>query len=174
MATRQITGTIYHPGGVTPWAVVEVVFRLVYYFAVDVRTYPIETYTVLTDAAGDFTINVAVPDTGTACYECLLPDGNRFNFNIAAGAVVSLEDLIILAAGPAIAQNALQTLIDTHASMASTTAHIGHVELATNAEAIAKADTERAITPSNLAALDSSETFKGFIERATVAEEFKI
>lgn len=52
---------------------------------------------------------------------------------------------------------------------ASTTVS-GAVELATDAEAIAKADTARAITPSNLAALAASLTFAGFIEAATAAE----
>lgn len=52
---------------------------------------------------------------------------------------------------------------------ASTTAS-GIVELATDAEAIAKADTARALTPSNLAALAASTTFAGFSEFATAAE----
>ncbi len=54
-------------------------------------------------------------------------------------------------------------------SSATTTAS-GAVELATDAEAITKADTARAITPSNLAALGSSATFAGFVELATDAE----
>jgi hypothetical protein len=54
-------------------------------------------------------------------------------------------------------------------SSASTTAP-GAVELATDAEAIAKSDTARAITPSNLAALGSSATFAGLVELATDAE----
>lgn len=52
----------------------------------------------------------------------------------------------------------------------ATTTTAGIVELATDAEAIAKADTERAITPSNLAALAASATFAGFVELATDAE----
>lgn len=46
----------------------------------------------------------------------------------------------------------------------------GVVELATDAEAIAKTDTTRALIPSNLAALGSSTTFAGLTELATSAE----
>lgn len=53
---------------------------------------------------------------------------------------------------------------------AATTSLAGKAELATDAEAIAKADTARVMTPSNLAALGSSDTFAGLIELATDAE----
>lgn len=52
----------------------------------------------------------------------------------------------------------------------ATTTVQGIVELATNAEAIAKASTTVVITPSNLAALGASTTFAGFVELATDAE----
>lgn len=53
---------------------------------------------------------------------------------------------------------------------AATTSATGVAELATDAEAIAKSDTARVITPSNLAALSSSATFAGLVELATDAE----
>lgn len=46
----------------------------------------------------------------------------------------------------------------------------GILETATNAEAIAKAATNKILVPSNLAALGSSETFAGLVELATAAE----
>lgn len=52
----------------------------------------------------------------------------------------------------------------------ATTAVKGKVELATDAETIAKTDTARAITPSNLAALPSTTTFVGLTRFATNAE----
>ncbi len=52
----------------------------------------------------------------------------------------------------------------------ATTTVQGIVELATNAEAIAKASTTVVLTPSNLAALGASETFAGLVELATDAE----
>lgn len=53
---------------------------------------------------------------------------------------------------------------------AATTSAAGVSELATDAEAQAKADTARTLTPSNLAALGASDTFAGLIELATDAE----
>lgn len=46
----------------------------------------------------------------------------------------------------------------------------GIAETATNAEALAKAATDKILTPSNLAALGSSTTFAGLVELATDAE----
>lgn len=53
---------------------------------------------------------------------------------------------------------------------AATTAQAGILETATDAEAIAKAATDKLLTPSNLAALGSSTTFAGLVELATNAE----
>lgn len=53
---------------------------------------------------------------------------------------------------------------------ASSTTQTGIAELATDAEAAAKTDTARVLTPSNLAALAASDTFAGLIEIATNAE----
>lgn len=52
----------------------------------------------------------------------------------------------------------------------ATTTQRGILETATNAEAIAKAATDKIVTPSNLAALGASTTFAGFVELATSAE----
>lgn len=46
----------------------------------------------------------------------------------------------------------------------------GILETATNAEALAKAATNKILTPSNLAVLTASDTFAGFVELATDAE----
>jgi hypothetical protein len=53
---------------------------------------------------------------------------------------------------------------------AASTTVAGLVELATDAEAQAKADATRGLTPSNLAALGASATFAGLVELATAAE----
>lgn len=52
----------------------------------------------------------------------------------------------------------------------ATTVVQGIVELATNAEAIAKASTTTVLTPSNLTALGATDTFAGLVELATDAE----
>lgn len=53
---------------------------------------------------------------------------------------------------------------------AATTSATGVVELATDAEAQAQADTTRAVTPGNLAAVIASDTARGLIEIAVKAE----
>lgn len=56
------------------------------------------------------------------------------------------------------------------ATDAATTTTAGIVELATDAETLALADTARAVTPSNLGALNASTTQEGLVELATDAE----
>ncbi len=53
---------------------------------------------------------------------------------------------------------------------AATTSATGVLEIATDAEALAKADTGRALVPSNLAAIGASTTFAGLVELATNGE----
>jgi hypothetical protein len=65
---------------------------------------------------------------------------------------------------------AWKTVFVAASPASATTSAAGIVELATDAEAQAKADTVRAITPSNLAALAASTTFAGLSEFATSAE----
>jgi hypothetical protein len=52
----------------------------------------------------------------------------------------------------------------------ATTTQRGILETSTNAEALAKAATDKILTPSNLAALGSTTTFAGLVELATEAE----
>lgn len=52
----------------------------------------------------------------------------------------------------------------------ATTTQRGILETATNAEALAKAATDKIITPSNFAAMGSTTTFAGLVELATDAE----
>jgi len=52
----------------------------------------------------------------------------------------------------------------------ATTTQRGILETATNAEALAKAATDKILTPSNLAALGATDTFAGLAEFATSAE----
>lgn len=70
--------------------------------------------------------------------------------------------------------NAILLTVDSAAIAAAlpqaTTAQAGVGETATDAEAIAKAATDKFVTPSNFAAMASSLTFAGLVELATVAE----
>lgn len=114
MATRTVSGTIYHPGGSTAWASASVKFRLVNYFATASLSYPTEQYTATTASDGTFSVALAVPDSGTAIYECTLPDNSAFQFAIASGAATTLEALIASAQSTGTAQNTVQTAIDAH------------------------------------------------------------
>lgn len=70
--------------------------------------------------------------------------------------------------------NAILLTVDSAAIAAAlpaaTTTQAGVLETATDAEAIAKAATDKIVVPSNFAAMDASTIFKGFIEIATNAE----
>lgn len=117
MGTRAITGTIYHPGSNTPWADASVLFRLINPFATASESYPTEQVAVTTESDGTFSVELAVPDTGTARYECRLPDWRAFQFSLASGAATTLETLINAAGSSGVPQNTVQTAIDTHAAV---------------------------------------------------------
>jgi hypothetical protein len=146
----MITGTIYHPGGNSPWAAATVKLTLMAFFGTSTTTYPGEVYEAVTDAAGQFSMTVAVPTTGSAAYRVALPSGESFSVNLQAGGAITLEELVAIATDPAAAQNTLQTLMDIHEAERASTTLASHVELATVAEAQAGTDTERAVTPAGL------------------------
>jgi len=113
MTTRTVTGTVYEPDG-TAWASGAVTFSLVEGFTTATLTQPTESIIETTDAAGQFTVTLSVPDTGTAHYFVTLPDHRRYEFYLATGAPVDLATLITIA-GTAVAQSDLQTLLDAAA-----------------------------------------------------------
>lgn len=114
MTTRTVTGTIYHPGGSTAWVGAVVRFRLAVRFATASLSYPAENVPVTTDSNGAFSVTLAVPDSGTAQWQCELPDGSSFQFALASGAATTLEALISAAASTSVDQNTVQTAIDAH------------------------------------------------------------
>lgn len=77
---------------------------------------------------------------------------------------------VTLDAGNHVALFTLSASAIAAALPAATTSQVGVLETATDAEAIAKAATDKIITPSNFAAMPASTTFAGFIEIATNAE----
>jgi len=115
MATRTITGTIYHPGTNTAWSGAVVTFRLAAPFTAGQVTYPTETRTATTDVNGTFSVTLAVPDSGTAPYQITLPDGASFLVYLASGAATDLATLLA-STGSAIAQSAIQSAVDAHAA----------------------------------------------------------
>ena len=111
MATRTVTGTIYHLDH-TAYASETVRFQLKQNIIVDEVVYPAEIKNVVTDAQGEFSINLAVPDSGTAHYVVYAASINE-EFYLEAGSAVGLETLIDI---PNVSEppSALQVLLDAH------------------------------------------------------------
>lgn len=112
MTTRTVTGTLYHLDG-TAWAGGAVTFTLLETFENGTTVYPQENHTETLDASGQFTITLAVPDTGTAPYEIHTPDGLGYRVNLGAGAATDLVTLLTIATS-VVSQSALQTLLDAN------------------------------------------------------------
>ncbi|MFA6204335.1 MAG: hypothetical protein WC710_14250 [Gallionella sp.] len=130
MATRTVTGTVYKPDG-TAYYPANVVFTLVDAFETATEHYPAVDHTEATDAAGQFSTALGVPDTGTAYYRVTLPDNQWYEFYLAAGAAVDLVTLIV-APGSSVAQSDLQTLLDNNNQLS--------VREVTGAETLATSD----------------------------------
>jgi hypothetical protein len=130
MSTRTITGTIRHNDD-TPWAGGIVKFRLMEAFETATEVYPKETHAETLDAAGQFSITLAVPDTGTAHYFIITPDGAQYECYIEDGPPTDLMTLLLIA-GSEVSQDAVQTLIDANNVMAITNVNTTYTVLDTD------------------------------------------
>lgn len=109
MTTRTVTGTIFKPDGK--------VYTLIPAANIELRNdifsggvvYPKAIIPVFTDAAGAFSANLAVPDSGVAPYRIAFTDGFAVDFNLGAGASVDLSTLISIPV-----DSTLPTAINTH------------------------------------------------------------
>ncbi len=86
MATCTITGTIHHPQSDTAWAAGLMRFVLENVFLSGTTVYEVDTFSVVLDTNGAFSIAVPIPSaTGvSARYRCLLPDGSSFVFRLTS------------------------------------------------------------------------------------------
>jgi hypothetical protein len=80
-------------------------------FETSTAVYPVKDHTETTDASGQFSTALGVPDTGTAHYRVRLPDNTDHEFYLEAGTAVDLVTLLTVA-GTSAAPSALQTLLD--------------------------------------------------------------
>lgn len=120
MTTRTITGPLRHPSTGAVWASAAITFRLLLPFATADATYGVEDLAVTTDASGQFSVTLAVPDSGAAQYLVVLPTNQSLRLNLSAGAATTLHALI--AAGATyVAPSAMQAAIDAHEQ--ATSAH---------------------------------------------------
>jgi hypothetical protein len=108
--TRTVTGTVVDVDG-TPLASSAVTFQLLELFTTAEEVYLPGTQTVTTDAQGQFSTTLGVPDSGTAPWQIGLATGHSYLVNLAAGAAVDLVTLIG-ASSPAVDPDAVQTLLD--------------------------------------------------------------
>lgn len=124
MASRIITGTIYHPVTNSAWsgAIVQFVHRGL--FSVGDVTYLPEATTATTDSSGDFSVTLAVPASGTTCYDIVLPGLGRQTVYLGAGADTDLVTLLASATS-SVSQSAIQSAIDAHD--AATDPHPGYI-----------------------------------------------
>jgi hypothetical protein len=142
MATRTISGVLRKPISNDLWTEATVKFRLTRPFAVSGASYPTQTQSVTSDGTtAVITVVLAVPDSGAARYECILPDNRNFVFFLEAGVgTVNFEDLVAgeFAAGDA--GESLQAIIDNiiaqaneytdeHAAVIASALVLGHVRI---------------------------------------------
>ena len=116
---RTVTGQILYPDG-TAWSGGIVKFQLVEGFETSTTVYPKKTHEETLDASGEFSIDLAVPDSGTAWYRITLPDYNVYDVYLEAGAATNLQTLITIASTAEDA-NDLQTMIDSNNVIKKTT-----------------------------------------------------
>lgn len=96
MATRTLTGTIKKPNGtVYSNAILTIALRT------DIVSssifIPKTNISITTDSNGEFSVDLYVPDTGTAIYEIVVSEGGyRLIFNLGSGSTIDLSELVIL------------------------------------------------------------------------------
>jgi hypothetical protein len=109
--TRDVAGTITRSDG-KPWRGAVVRSQLVAVFATEDDTHPADPQEWEVDSAGDFTMQLAVPETGTAQYRFTLPsneviaayldydDGSDIDFEIlvagGGGAPIDIDTTLML------------------------------------------------------------------------------
>ena len=94
--TRTVTGTVLKPDGTvyTNWAVK---FTLLAEIISDGDLIPRNTVEITTDSNGDFSTTLAVPDSGTAYYRLGFQTGYSYDFNLASGSSIGLNEIISIA-----------------------------------------------------------------------------
>ena len=94
--TRTITGTVLKPDGTvyTDWAVK---FSLLNEIISDGAVIPKHTVDITTDSNGAFTTALTVPTSGTASYNLRFQSGYSYDFYLASGSSIGLNEIISIA-----------------------------------------------------------------------------
>jgi Pectate lyase superfamily protein len=114
MASRTITGVIYHPGGNVPWVGAQIAFELMQTFEDGGRAFPVEPYpySVTTGPGGAFTVDLAAP-TDSSVYYRVYVGALRFDIALQAGPAITLDQLIALQGAASVTPDPLQAVLDT-------------------------------------------------------------
>ena len=95
MATRVVSGTIYHLGTNTPWSGLTIKFETMAEIIFSGKVYPPDFVTAVTDSTGAFSVTLGVPDTGTAPYTISFANVQQIAVNLGAGAPTTLDALAV-------------------------------------------------------------------------------
>lgn len=122
--TRTVTGTVKKPDG-TAWVGASVKFVLTKGSYSTTTQFPVTTITKTTDSQGQFTATLWVTSEALKFtrYECTLPDGDTFKFDLTAGSSIDLATLRAASGTaptpPDPAYALLESLITTHEAAAN-------------------------------------------------------
>jgi hypothetical protein len=111
MTTRTVTGTVLE-ADLTAFPDSPLTFRLMDVLVSGGVTYPRIAIEVIPDPiSGYFSVDLAVPSTGTAHYRITLLDGYIQDIYLDAGPATDLQTLLTMPVSP-VTPSALQTIID--------------------------------------------------------------
>lgn len=122
--SRRITGPLIDPTTGTLLADRAVRVETAAAFAGSAATYPRATYDLVTDASGQFDLELATPASGTQAYTFRISGSPPITLNISSGPDTTLHSLIA-SASSAVDASALQAHADTIASPTV----LGHVKV---------------------------------------------
>lgn len=112
--TITVSGTIVKPGGNEAWAAGIVKVFCKRFFTDGVSTFPQYEHPITLDGDGAFSVILAVPDSGYAVYEWILPSGESFSTRLSADDdPATLEALVAGAGSSPSDQDTTQTIVSS-------------------------------------------------------------
>lgn len=163
MTVRKITGKLHHLDG-SPWVGGMVEFQLAEPFSTSSKVVPKENHRETLDALGELSIDLEVPDSGTAYYKIKTPDNKIYAVHLGSGAPTNLMTLLTIAESE-IDQDTVQTLFDANNAMLVST--VESMIAADNIIPIKNVVAEYSALPADKY-IRGSGTFKVFLPPATI------
>lgn len=91
LVVKTVTGTLKYADG-RVWPSGKIAFTPVTIFGATPVTVPIREFSVYSGADGTFSIDLYTFDDAAVSYECLLPSGDEFTFNLPYAGSKSFYD----------------------------------------------------------------------------------